>query len=583
MNTRFTCSIAVLPVYRHEEPPAILNPTPAIQLPSVTAESLAADYDAIESGMQAAPDLAALLVAIEQWDQLRRRLRTARALVNLRYRQNTGDEEARSAREHYDALEPQILARASAIKRRLLNHERRRELEAHLSPQAFRLWETDLKTYAPEIDDKLVRESKLEAEYNRIFGSITVQFEGRRMTFAELRGYANAPNRALRESAERARWGAIESHGDELDALYSQLVAVRDEIGKALGAKSFTPIAYARLQRIDWDAHAVTAWRDAVAKDVVPLVEGIFRRVGERRGNRTMAWDEAVLLDKETAPIISGEALLEQLPEILGAVDRRLGDFATFMRDRRLLDVFPREGKGPGGFCTSFPTEGYPFIFASFNGTKDDVNTLLHEMGHAFQSYLSRNLRLEDYLAPTSEACEIHSIGMEFFAWPVLERYFGQNADTVRVEHLASRLMLLCYGCAIDHFQHLVFERPKASPNDRRGMWLEVERRYMPWRDYGDIAYAAKGNAWQPQLHVYTYPFYYIDYTLAACCALQFWDQALRNRNEAMERYVALCERGGQASFRELISTAGLKSPFEPHVLENVVERAQAYLRKANL
>jgi M3 family oligoendopeptidase len=296
-----------------------------------------------------------------------------------------------------------------------------------------------------------------------------------------------------------------------------------------------------------------------------------------------MSWDESVLLAADSNPIVQGSEIVARLPDVLGGIDARLGSFGAFMRDRDFLDVLSREGKGPGGFCTSFPTEGHPYIFASFNGTKDDVNVLVHEMGHAFQSYLSRNAVLEDYLTPTSESAEIHSMSLEFLSWPVLEGYFADRAEAYRVEHLASRLLFLPYGCAIDHFQHLVYERPEASADERREMWLDLQRRYLPWRDYGDVPYPAAGTTWQQQLHVYTYPFYYIDYTLANCCALQFWAQAQRDRKDAVERYVALCARGGSASFRELLSSAGLESPFGGKALTLVVEASRRYLKAAEL
>ena len=456
-------------------------------------------------------------------------------------------------------------------------------LKQRFGAQAFRLWEADLESYDSAIDADLIEESKLQSDYTSLFGGIAVKFQGKRMTLAELRGYLNRPDRELRHAAELARWSAIGAHGEELDRLFADLVKVRDRIGKTLGRDGFVPVAYARMHRVDYDRNDVARWRDAVVRDVVPLASRIIERCGERFGYRVMSWDESVLLDGDANPTISGEGIVASLPDVLGDVDSRLGSFAKFMRDREFLDLFAREGKGPGGFCTSFPTEGHPFIFASFNGTKDDVNVLVHEMGHAFQSYSSRRLPLEDYLTPTFESAEIHSMSLEFLAWPSMERYFSDRASTYRNEHLASRLLFLPYGCAVDHFQHLVYERPDASPDERRTMWLELEKRYLPWRRYGDIEYPSRGNVWQQQLHIYTYPFYYIDYTLAQCCALQFWALAQDERKDAVERYVALCARGGSASFGELVASAGLRSPFGGEALTRVVEAATKYLKTTGL
>ncbi|HMC80763.1 MAG TPA: M3 family metallopeptidase, partial [Acidimicrobiia bacterium] len=243
------------------------------------------------------------------------------------------------------------------------------------------------------------------------------------------------------------------------------------------------------------------------------------------------------------------------------------------------LDLADRKGKAGGGFCTSFPTEGMPFIFANFNGTKGDVEVFSHEMGHAFQSYESRDLPLADYLWPTSESAEIHSMSLEFLTWPHMERFFGADAARFRRVHLAEALLFLPYGTAVDHFQHEIYRRPAMSPAERHELWRSMEQTYLPWRDWGDLAYPAKGGRWQHQRHIYLAPFYYIDYVLAQTCALQFWVRSERDREAAMRDYVALCRRGGAAPFRSLVASAGLTSPFEPGCLPEVVEAARAAMR----
>jgi M3 family oligoendopeptidase len=242
------------------------------------------------------------------------------------------------------------------------------------------------------------------------------------------------------------------------------------------------------------------------------------------------------------------------------------------------LDLADRKGKAGGGFCTSFPTEGMPFVFANFNGTKGDVEVFSHEMGHAFQSYESRDLPLSDYLWPTYESAEIHSMSLEFLTWPHMERFFGADADRFRRVHLAEALLFLPYGTAVDHFQHEIYARPAMSPAERHDLWRSMEETYLPWRRWGDLAYPAQGGRWQQQRHIYLAPFYYIDYVLAQTCALQFWVRAERDRDGAMADYVALCRRGGQAPFRGLVASAGLTSPFDEGCLAEVVDAARAAL-----
>jgi M3 family oligoendopeptidase len=258
-----------------------------------------------------------------------------------------------------------------------------------------------------------------------------------------------------------------------------------------------------------------------------------------------------------------------------------LSAFFRLMNDRGLMDLKVRDGKAGGGFCTAFPRIGVPYIFANFNGTKGDVEVFTHEMGHAFQNYSSCTKPLSDYHWPTVEACEIHSMGLEYLTWPHMDKFFGEDGQRFRDLHLTSAIFFLPYGVAVDHFQHLVYAKPDATPEQRHAMWQEMEQLYLPWRDNGDLAYLAKGGRWQLQRHIYLNPFYYIDYTLAEVCALQFWLQARASEQQALKNYIALCQRGGEVSFVELVESAGMKSPFAEGVLRGLVKEIRDSLESS--
>jgi M3 family oligoendopeptidase len=220
-----------------------------------------------------------------------------------------------------------------------------------------------------------------------------------------------------------------------------------------------------------------------------------------------------------------------------------------------------------------------PFVFANFNGTKGDVEVLTHEIGHAFQAYRSRAKSLTDYLWPTYESCEIHSMSLEFLTLAWADKFFGADGgERFRRLQLELALRFLPYGVAVDHFQHLVYANPNASPDQRHAMWQEMERTYLPGRNYGDIPHLTDGGFWQFQRHIYIHPFYYIDYTLAQTCALQYWAWGNRNFDQAMKSYVELCDRGGEAAFQGLARGAGLISPFDEGCLKDVVSQARAVL-----
>lgn len=237
-----------------------------------------------------------------------------------------------------------------------------------------------------------------------------------------------------------------------------------------------------------------------------------------------------------------------------------------------------RRAKEGGGYCTFIPEHESPFIFSNFNGTLDDVTVLTHEAGHAFQSYMSREFEVPEYQFPTLEAAEIHSMSMEYFTYPWMELFFKEDTDKFKFTHMADNISFLPYGVAIDEFQHIVYENPELTPEERRQEWKKLEDKYLPHRDYDGIEPLSSGSFWHRQGHVFGVPFYYIDYTLAQVCALQFWKRANEDFEAAWADYVELCKLGGSLPFNALARSANLISPFEDGCLESVVGEVKDYL-----
>jgi len=546
--------------------------------PAPDMDAVAERYRGFEHALSAGAS--AWLPTFRAWDELRRELDTWSALTYLRFTQDTRDARARAAVDRRNELRPVLTGFDVAIKRRYVASDQRSRLEAALGGHAFRLWETDLRTFDPAVESALVAEAKLAAEYTALLAGVEVAFEGETLNLEALARFASDPDRERRHRAAAARWTALGERGPELDRIFDALVRVRDGIARTLGFPGFTELGYARMQRLDYDRAAVERYRDAVATEIVPLANAIAHRAARRHGVRQLAlWDERLLAAAPAPrPLGEGSWLLERAIECFAELDPRLGTFARMMAERGLTDLVTRAGKAGGGYCTQLPSYGVPFVFGNFNGTKSDVTTLMHELGHAFQAYSSRDKAVVDYLMPTLETAEVHSMSLEYLTWPHMERFFGDGAAAYREGHLCEALLFLPYGVAIDHFQHLVYDRPAATPAERHAMWRQVEQRYLPWRTYGDLERPAAGAFWQSQLHVFRAPFYYIDYTLALCCALQLWVASDEDPAGTLERYVRLCERGGEAAFGALIAGAGLTSPFDRGALAGVAARAREQL-----
>jgi M3 family oligoendopeptidase len=540
-----------------------------------TRESLAEAYAALNGLL----DRDAVAEALAEWEGLRRATGTWSSLVHLRFSQDTANADYKAAREYADELGPVIADHETSFKKRLLALDAAR-IEGVYGKHAVDIWRNDVTTFAPAIAKDLEEESKLEASYTALLASAKFEFDGETVNLAGLTPYGESLDRATRHRAAAARWAFFAEHGAELDEIYDKLVKLRHKMARTLGDESFTALGYRRMGRLDYGPDQVATYRAEVLKHVTPLVAKLVEQRRIANGLDTLyAWDEA-LVDPKGNPKPQGDhdELVAKANAMFEAMDPRLAGFYRQMNEGGFMDLKNRPTKAGGGFCTSFPAVGMPYIFANFNGTHHDVDVFTHEMGHAFQNYQSRNQPSLDYLWPTSESAEIHSMSLEFLAYPHIAPMFGDQTARYQRMHLIGALEFLPYGVCVDHFQHEVYANPEATPAERHAMWRRLEAMYLPWRNWGDLAYPAMGGRWQAQLHIYRAPFYYIDYTLAQCCALQFWVKSQQDYKASFDTYVDLCGLGGSAPFGQLVEAARLKSPFEPGALQAVVKTAEAAL-----
>lgn len=543
-------------------------------------ERLRDEYAAIGEVIDQADDVAQALVAIGRWDASRRSALTWVHLTELRFRQDTTRADYRADADLLTALQPKLDALDIAIKRKILTSPLRARLAQALGEHAFALWETDVQAFDPALEPLSAEESARRNDYLELLGSAVLEFRGDRHSLSTIAKYAEHPDRGLRRDATSCKWDFYSRNGERLDGLYDDLVRTRDAMARELGLRNFVELGYLRMNRTDYGPTDVARYRESIVRDVLPLAQRIVdEEVRELGIDQLRIWDEHLFTAAgPPKPPQTDAAMLSAAQQAFDGLGSGVGAFAAMMRERELLDLRSRDGKAGGGFCTSFPEYGLPYVFANFNGATTDVTVLLHETGHAFQVYSSRTIPLADLVWPTHEGAEIHSMSLEFLAWPQLEGFFGSDAERFRRHHLKSTVLLFPYVAAVDHFQHLVYERPGATPAQRRAFWREVEALYLPWRNNGEIEHLEAGGFWQQQRHIYLFPFYYIDYALAMCCALQFWAQSLDDHAAAMHDYTRLCKRGGEAPFQTLVRSAALRSPFEDGVLAGVMQRAEQYL-----
>ncbi len=543
-------------------------------------QALADEVEALRARYQAAADREARLAAVLDWDRVMRRAYTWLSLAQLRFRQATTDAAARTERELADACEPRIDDLGASFKRTLLEGGHQSELAEAFGEHVLALWAADAAASDPSLEESLVEENRLTARYTALVAGAAIEFDGATRSLGDLVAFRFHGDRALRHAAESARWGWFAEQGAELDALFGELVAKRTEIARRMGHDDYRGLAQLRRHRIGYDPDDVARFRDEVVAGLVPVNHALTERRRQALGlERCFSWDEKVhAAGEQPVPLGDLATLTANAAGMFERLSPQLARFYAEMRARDLLDLESRDGKAFGGFCTWLADHEMPFVFLNANGSGDDVRVLVHEMGHAFQRWSSRRQPLVDTIGCTSELAEVHSMGLEFLAWPELEAVFGDQAESYRIGHLSDQLLFLPYGCAIDHFQELVYASPQASAADRHDMWRQMEARYLPHRDHGDLEHP-KGAAWHAQQHVFVYPFYYIDYVLAATCALQFWALSRSDRAGAWNTYATLCSLGGTRSFPDQVTAVGLRSPFQPGCLDTVVSAAVEHLR----
>jgi M3 family oligoendopeptidase len=535
---------------------------------------LRAQLDSAATGNEA-------IAAVEKWDALRRQLSEWASLVNIRFHQDTRNEEYVRAREYCDELEPKLTNLAVDIKRRLMESPHRPAIEQRFGRHAFDLWKCDIAAFDPAIEQDLVTQAKLVSEYTALLASAKFKFRGEAFTLSEMMKFNEHADRTVRHDAARVRWTWFGGKEEQLDNLFDALVRVRQTMAEKLGFENFIGAGYQRMQRIDYNQADVERFRAQVRNLVVPLAAQLRSQQAKTLGvDPLMAWDESIY-DPAGNPAPQGDHdwMVKQGSQMFAELGGGMDKLYEQMRARNLMDLKSREGKAGGGFCDVLPEFGSPFIYANFDGTMKDVMVFTHEMGHAFQTYASLGKPILDYVMATMETCEIHSMGLEFLTWPQTRLFVPDDATRACRLHLIDRLLFFPYGVAVDHFQHLVYANPSCSPADRAAMWQDMERTYLPTLNWGDLEFPASGRRWQAQLHIFGSPFYYIDYALALTCALQLWVQSAEDRTAALETYVKLCHRGGDAPFNEIVKSAGLMSPFEEGCLDRVVAYAQRQLQ----
>lgn len=458
------------------------------------------------------------------------------------------------------------------VDKRVLDSPFRKDFESEFGAGFIKEMEAQILLADESVSDDKVEESKLGQEYSKITASCMVNFKGEECNFYGLMKHMLSPDRAERKEAYKAWANLYESISEKLDEIYDRMIVLRKRMAKKLGFKNYIEMAYLANGHYFYNADDVAKFRRQVVETVVPLASELFVRQRKRLGiDELYMYDEQIIFpDGNAEPAGGKEFLLDGAREMYGEISPETAEFFEFMLNGEYFDLETRPGKHMGGYCTFIKNYGAPFIFSNFNGSSADVDVLTHEAGHAFQAYCAyKCVPLASQIFSTSDISEIHSMTMELFAYPYMEKFFGKNADKYRYAHLSQALKDVPYMCLVDHFQHEVYSHD-CTAKERRACWRRLEKIYMPWRKYDGNAFLEEGGYWMQKQHIFLYPFYYVDYALAQICAFEYYDRCRVDKKAAWNDYLNLCRAGGSQSYYQLFKTGGLTVPFK----EGAVARA---------
>ncbi|MEG1181163.1 MAG: M3 family oligoendopeptidase, partial [Oscillospiraceae bacterium] len=402
-------------------------------------DALCEKYTALCEKMAAANTLDEAVACVMEHERMTMEFVSDAELAEIRHTIDTRDKFYDEEKEYIAANTPRLTERMNAFLMMLLTSKLKPELEKRFPKVLFTNAEMSVKTVSPAVLGLLADEAKLEIDYQKLQASAQIEYDGKVLTLAQLGAYMENGDSAVRRSAFEATGNFYMDNADEFDRIFDELVKLRTEIAKKLGFETFTALGYLRRTRNCYDAAMVAKFREGVKKYIVPTVAEIKKRQAEHLGKEKIVYsDDAVLLPQgNPKPVGSFDETYRSGVALYRKMGSKTREFIDFMDESGLFDLEAKTGKAAGGYCTFIPNHHAPFVFSNFNGTAGDVEVFTHEGGHAFAAYVAdKTCELLETGTPTYESAEVHSMSMEFLAWPWLDSFYGDKTETAKVAHL---------------------------------------------------------------------------------------------------------------------------------------------------
>ena len=497
----------------------------------------------------------------------------------IRFTQDTRDEFYVAEQDYLDEITPEISVASAEIAKCYLNSPFRKELEKRFPRVVFVNLQMAVDANDPRIVADKVEQNKLVTEYTKLMSNIVIDFNGEKLPMSGIRKYFRVADREVRKAAYMKFGQAIEDNKEQLDDIYDKLVKVRTAMGRKMGFENFSKLGYLQMQRNCYDKDDIAKFRANVLKYIVPLTCKIREKVRKDLGiDKEYLYDDGVFTVDEPKPIGDPAYMFAAASKMYNEMSPETGKLFDTMVESECFDVMSREGKWGGGYCEGLPAYKLPFILSNWNGSADDVDVLTHEFGHALEFYKSFFIESEFLSSVSMETAEVHSMSMEFLAYPWIDLFFGDKTPEYKFKHIGGAVSFLPYGTIVDYFQQTCYDNPDMTPEQRNAFYNKIEHEFMPWTDSCGIPAIQDGRRWQRQAHIFESPFYYIDYCFAQFTALQFLALSQQDYKATFDKYIEFLNYGGTKTFTELLDACGLKSPFEEESFKLVVASVEKIL-----
>ena len=475
----------------------------------------------------------------------------------------TEDKDAEKAYlEFVEKIEPEEKKCNFLLSKKLTKHPQCKDLKNQRYEVFLRDTALQVELFRSENVTLETETSKLGQKYQKIIGGLTVHFEGKEQTLIQMSRHLEGTERNYRQKAWELVANRRLEESEKIDSHIDDLAKLRNQISENAGFSNYRDYAHKRLGRFDYSPDDCISFQNAIEEEMVPLLRELQdERIQELNINELKPWDTAT--DPKGRPPLEPfekvSDLIECSQSIFNQVDGNLSDWFQTMQDLDLLDLANRKGKAPGGYQCSLDESRLPFIFMNSVGVQRDVETLLHEAGHAFHSMASQNEPLHSYRHAPIEFCEVASMAMELLGSEFLEEFYNsEEARRARINHLEGIVFVFPWIATVDAFQHWLYLNPDHSIEDRDKAWSNLIDRFggnVDWTHYE----LAKAKLWHKQLHIFLHPFYYVEYGIAQLGALQVWANYKNNKSKALNDYKAALALGGSKPLPELFKRCNIQ------------------------